>query len=75
MLVCLLGQLHIGRKGGGEMRGSKAKKIRKLVYGDFSFHARRRYVITSKGTLMNHPDGRRAKYLQYKRLANMGVRV
>ena len=56
------------------MRGSKAKKIRKIVYGDHA-HGERKYVISNKGQIMNKPGSLRAKYLKAKELVRMGVRV
>jgi len=57
------------------MRGKKAKAIRKIVYGDFSIHAKRKYGRHTSGMIINHPKGRRARYLIAKKLARAGVRV
>jgi len=49
------------------MRGTKAKAIRKAVYGDQSLRQKRQYVqITGTGVIWNHPDSLRAKYQQAK---------
>ena len=51
---------------GEKMNGKKCKRIRKEVYGDMSQHTRK-YVRNEKGTVLNHQDGLRAKYLRLKR--------
>lgn len=66
------------------MRGSKAKKIRKIVYGDNSLTAKRKYVLkiaknkfddVVNRIIINDPKGLRAKYLEAKRLVKLGVRI
>jgi hypothetical protein len=60
------------------MRGTKAKAIRRAVYGDQSLRNPRKYVAIQHGVdkqdqpiiqIRNHPDSLRAKYQQAKRCA------
>jgi hypothetical protein len=52
------------------MRGTKAKKLRKEVYGDTSLRIERKYVggehgwhaFAPQAPIRNHPDSPRAKY-------------
>lgn len=44
------------------MRGLKAKRIRKLVYGDGARRQEDHYVRLSSGVIKLHPDSLRAKY-------------
>lgn len=49
------------------MRGTKAKKIRREIYGDFAFHAPRRYGRSEKGTIVLWPkDGASVRRRAYK---------
>ncbi len=49
------------------MRGVKAKRIRKGVYGDLSQRAPRQYRQTNDGVIVN--AGRRGLYLRMKEAA------
>lgn len=55
------------------MRGTKAKAIRRAVYGDQSLRNRRSYVAVRLGapdrgeTIINDPHGLRARYQKEKR--------
>jgi len=51
------------------MNGSRAKKIRRKVYGDFSQKEERNY-ITVQGARVNHPDSLRAQYYRAKKEYN-----
>jgi len=46
------------------MRGTKAKAIRKRIYGDIPIKSRRRYARDEKGTIRN--IGLRATYQKAK---------
>lgn len=48
------------------MRGSKAKRIRKYVYGEMSQRAPRQYVVVG-GTIFNKPESLRMIYQALKR--------
>jgi len=63
------------------MNGSKAKAIRRCVYGEQSLRQKRRYVRLNNqrdrktgdmvpGTILNAPDSLRARYQAAKRTAN-----
>ena len=47
------------------MRGSKAKNIRKKIYGDLS-HRTRTYIKDNRGTIRN--TGKRKEYLEAKKV-------
>ena len=47
------------------MRGTKAKRIRREIYGDFS-HRARDYEVDKYGTIRN--TGKRREYLDAKRM-------
>jgi len=47
------------------MRGTKAKRIRREVYGDYSIKEERKYVVDNHGAVRN--TGRRAIYLKRKK--------
>jgi hypothetical protein len=54
------------------MRGTKAKRLRKQIYGDTSLRVERSYIRQSGryyrgGGIINHPDSPRAKYQAAKR--------
>ena len=50
------------------MRGAKAKRLRREVYGDLSLRNPRRYVQVNRDTLVNAPDSPRAVYQRRKAL-------
>ena len=55
-----------------DMRGSKAKRLRKEIYGDTSLRIERKYCAQQYGvyigsTRVNHPDSLRAIYQQAKK--------
>lgn len=52
------------------MSGSKAKKIRRQIYGDMSYGIPRDYVVDLRGTISNHPNSLRAKYQRAKKEIN-----
>jgi hypothetical protein len=50
------------------MNGTKAKSIRKKVYGDQSLKQPRSYLRKeTTGQIINHPSSLRAKYLRAKK--------
>ena len=56
------------------MRGTKAKRIRRLAYGDKSQREKRRYVRRKdNGQIYVHPENIRARYQFFKRLVKRGV--
>ena len=48
------------------MRGTKAKAIRRHIYGDMSLKIRRAFIVQNGG-LTNHPVSPRSMYLKLKR--------
>lgn len=66
-----MGAVSVGAKQaswGHTMNATKAKAIRKQVYGDLSRKADRQYLRASFGTIINHPNSLRAQYQQAKRI-------
>jgi len=59
------------------MRNKKAKKIRKMVYGDFSQREERVYMrLMPTGKIVNHKKTRRHEYQQLKKLVKeKGLRI
>lgn len=48
------------------MRGAKAKKLRRIAYGDMSLKSPRKY-IENHSTIQNHPQSNRWIYQALKR--------
>jgi len=49
------------------MRGTKAKVIRKIIYGDFSNKVEDRKYYFKGGTMINDPKGKRYAYQMAKK--------